>query len=272
MNFIQKIKNSIYSPEFYSNIPKESLGSSIKYFLLLILLATVITAIVPIWLFATIGQKEINTIPGKVVNAFPKGLEVKIKGGKVSTNAREPYFITIPNSENSSNQVKNLIVIDTKTPFSATKFDQYSSFVWVTKDSVFTKDRSQFKAFDLSGVSDTTINRGFVASAFAKITPWLKYVTFVISVFILLGLYIFNFLRLIFFFFLAFLAWLLLKLIKKPLSYADSYKVVLYAGTLSLIVEVLAGVAHWYGFPFMFTLITLLVVLFNFLPANLQRK
>lgn len=253
-------------------IPKESLGSAIKYYLLFILLATVVTAATPIWLLATVGQKEINTIPGKITKSFPKDLEVKVKNGLVSTNAKEPYFIPIPGSENSPEQIKNLVVLDTRTPFSATKFHEYSTAVWVTKDSVFTDDGNQLKAIDLSSVSDLTINKGFVDSGVARVNPWLKYVTPVVSVIILVGIYIFYAFRLISFFVLAFLAWILLKIIKKPLSYGQTYKVVIYAATLGFIVEIVASLTQWFGFPFMFTLVTLLAVVFNFLPTKPTQK
>ncbi len=269
MNFFNKVKNSIYSPQFYSEVPKKSFSSALVYFLLLAFLVTVIRSIVPIWDFATVGQKEINKFVSSAVDKYPSGLMVKIKDGKVTTNEKEPYIIPMPDG-NQGEGMQNLIVIDTKTPFSTTQFNKYQTLAWVTRDSVFVKDNDQvqFRTIDLSKTKDFTLNKAFINSIVVKVSPWLKLITPVAIVAIIVFMFLSNIFMLVYLFFVAVLIWLLLKLIKTPYSYWESYKVGMYALTLGFFVDIFFEIIHSPGVPLMHTVLTLLVVLFNFLPAK----
>lgn len=272
MNFLLTIRNSIYSPSFYATIPQKSFGSALGYFLLLSLFLTIIQSISPVWGFLTVGQKEVETFVNQIEEAYPSELEVKIQNGKVSTNVQEPYFISLPQDKNRTTEdtTANLVVIDTKTPFSITQFNQYKAIAWVTKDSVFLKsdNNGQIRTIDLSKVSDMSIDKAFVVSLFEKFSPWLKLITPLAILGILLGVYLLHTGRLVYLLFLAIVIWVLAKLLKRPLTYSGSYKVGLYAITLGFLIELLSDFVHFSGFPFMFTLITLIVVSVNFLPTR----
>ncbi|HSW48424.1 MAG TPA: DUF1189 family protein, partial [Candidatus Saccharimonadales bacterium] len=241
-----------------------------KYFLLLILLVTIFQSIIPVWQFATVGQKQINVFIDKTITSYPSNLDLNIKNGKLSTNVKEPYFITFSGDKNQKDEVQNFAVIDTKTPFSVTQFNKYSTLAWVTSDSILVKDKNQgeLKAIDLTKVQDFTLNRNSVNTFASKATPWLKLLLPIVTVGIVVGLFIVNMFLMVYILFVAILIWVVLKLIKKPLSYGEAYKVGMYAITLELLVGVVVAFLHLTGFPFMSIIITLLVVAFNFLPAE----
>jgi len=266
MGFLKTIRNSIYSPSFYVSIPQKKLSSAMGYFFLLILLVTVVESISPIWSFSTVGQTEIKKFVDKVKNFYPSELVVKIQKGKVSTNVPEPYYIPLPEYTGKTAQdASNLVVIDTKTPFSIDQFNQYKTIAWVTKDSVITKNEGKIQINDLSKVSNMTIDKTFVATIINKVSPWVNIIAPLAIAGILLGLYLLHIFRLVYLFFLALAIWLLTKLIKKPLSYGNSYKTGLYAMTLGFIVEIILGFTKQIGFVFMFTIIALIIVLVNIL-------
>jgi len=210
----------------------------------------------------TKGKNEVNKFISDAQELYPQELEVVIKNGKVSTNAKEPYFLAV--------EEQKLIVIDTKTPFSTTKFNQYNALAWVSQDSVFIRDDSkgQLKTIDLSEVDDFTLNKAMVNEFFVKISPWFKFITPVVIVGIVFGIYILYMFKLSYLLFLALLILILLKIIKKPVSYGSAYKVGLYAMTLGLLLSTVMTVVKLPDVPFLFTLVTLSVVLFNFLPAQ----
>lgn len=274
MNFFQKIKNSIYSPSFYSEISQKTLGSAFGYFFLLILLLMVIRSIQPIYTVITDTQPKIKEMVNSAKNFYPKELVVKIKDGKVTTNVEEPYFIPFPfgmgkeiRNESSLGKFYNLVVIDTQTSFSPSQFDKYESAAWLTKDAVYYKssNRSEFKS--LSDVSDITINKALIDNLIDKVIPWLKFINPVFIVIIVIGFYIAYISRLVYLFFLAFLIWLLTKILKKSFTYGQSYKIGLYAMTTGFIAELLLSFTNFRGFFCMFTIITLIMV-----AANLQSK
>lgn len=275
MNFLQTIKNSIYSPSFYQQAPQRSFWSGLGYFLLLVLLLTVIKTAEASQSLLLIGNQQIQSLVDEMISYYPEELEVKISRGQVTTNVQEPYFIKPTSSDTATKlneegeDLENIVVIDTKTPFSAAQFNKYNTTAWLTKDSLFYKDKSQIKAFDLTTVQDFTLNKEFIDSWVSKISPYFKFVGPVLILFAFLGIYFLYTGRLIYLLILAFLVWILLKLLKKPLTYSQSYKVGLFAMTLPLLLELLLGITdpllHFQGFPFMFTVATLIVVTINFI-------
>jgi uncharacterized RDD family membrane protein YckC len=278
MNFFRKIKDSIYSPAFYFSVHKRPLSSAVGYMLLLSLLLTIFASISPIYRFSTDGQAQINKFVNQVKNFYPQDLEIKIKDGKVSTNVKEPYVVPVPwkyhdkNVKQTINDFPNLIVIDTKTPFSVDQFNQYNAYIWIARDSVFIKNNGKIEANGLSKTPDTTINKTLVASIINKFLPYLIFINPLAIIMILIGIFLAHALRLIYLFILALLIWPLANILKKPLSYGESYRVGVYAITLGMLVELILGWSGSSGFPFMFTLVSLFVVLINFLQTPTQAQ
>lgn len=263
MSFLKTVKNSIYSPEFYTSIPQKRLLSAIGYFLLLSLFLTIIQSAIPILKFSTTGQTEIKKFVNKVTDIYPSELEIKIQKGKVSTNMQEPYFIPFQFDTDKAKNISNLIVIDTKTPYSSDQFNQYETIAWLTEDSVFIRNNDKIEANDLSKISNVTINRTSITSLINKFSPWLKFITPVAVTGIFIGTYIAYSSRLIYLFFLALIIWVLAKFLKKPLTYGSSYKMGLYAMTLGLFASLILSFFKFPGFPFMLTIISIGIVLIN---------
>lgn len=266
MNFFKKIVSSVYSPEFYAEIPNSSLSSAIKYFFLLILLVTALTFTksIPEFLFGF--SKDIKTSMTQVTESYPDSLELVVKSGKVTSNVKEPYFLTDKSGS-------NFLVIDTKTAYSADKFESYKAPVWVTSDTIFYKgEDSQIKSQSLAQIGDVTVNKNFVNSIASKVTPWIPYFGPLMLLISMIFLTLFYSFRLVYALFLALLVMLLAKIYKKKLNYKDSYKVSIYAMTLPFIIDDIKLFAGWNGFPLMFTVISLLVVAINFVGLKGSKK
>ncbi len=270
MNFLRTIQNSIYSPKFYLVILKKSFKASLGYFLLLALLLTIIHLITLINPLFVTAPKKIQEFAGNLVNCYPKDLEINIKSGQASVSATEPYFIKSCEGDKS----QNLVVIDTKTPFSQTQFDKYKTLAWVSKDSViFHKNDLETRTYSLNKMKDITLNKTVLDSFIQTLNPYLKFVGPILLFFSLIGIYLSYIFRLIYLLLLSSLIWLLGKLFKYNLGYIQAYKLGLHAITLGLFVELLVDLtAHWtgfYGFPFMVSIFTLAAVMVNlFLPKK----
>ncbi len=263
--FLNSLQNSAYSPQFYSSIPKKSFRQSFGYFLLLILVLSVIkltTLISPLLVEAPLA---IQSFISDTINCFPKELEVKIQNGLVTTNVEEPYFIKFCSAKEIN---QNLVLIDTKTPFSASKFNESSAAAWVTKDSIFYKKSNvETRSYSFIQIKDFKLNRDSLNSFNNMISPWLKFVGPILLFLAFVGIYLAYDFRLIYLLFLAALIWLLSKLFKKTFNFGQSYKIGLHAISLGLIVELVGNLTtrwiHFDGFPFMVTFISLGVVLVN---------
>ncbi len=265
-SFFTTIPKAIYSTDFYKEIPLKPMKKILGYFFLLILLIVVIQTAVLAVPILTQTENQLKTWLNTTINYYPTDLVVTIQKGRVSTNATEPYFIPFPpqNASASTDQFNNLVVIDTKTPFTITQFNEYKTVAWMAQDSIFYYDRQQgVKTMDLSKIDYFKVDKSFIQILTDKIGPWLKFAGPGLVVLILIGLFLANTLRLIQLLIIAFLVWLLLKVMKKGVKYWDAYKISLYAITLGLVVELTLSLFHLGAFPFMFTLLTLVVVIVN---------
>ena len=266
MTILSKIKSSIYSPSFYAEVQKKSLGSAFGYFFLLILLVSLIGTFPVIFSFVTKGQNELKSIISDVKNKYPQELEVKIKDGVASTNVVEPYVIPMTSDmKNETTGLQNLLVIDTKTPFSITQYKKYNAAVWLTKDGVYYRSNNteEVRSQPLEKFGNVTINKKYVDEMVGKISPWIKYLAPILLIVIIIGLFLFHMLRLAYLFFFALCALLLAKAMKKSLSYGTAYKVGLYAITLGFIVELFQWFLGMTNIPFLFTVVSLIVVYIN---------
>lgn len=268
MKFLETIKNSIYSPNFYEGILKKPFKESIVYFLLLSLLLTtihILTFAGPVW-FGT--RSQIQNFTAAIALCYPNDLEIKITNGIASSSAYQPYIIPPCNAFDEG--IGETIVIDTQTPFSPEKFKEYNAALWVTKDAVvYKKNDYETKSYSFAQVKDFKLNREVIDSFYDTYSPWLKFVGPVLLFFSFIGIYLSYDFRLIYLLIIALIVWLASRAFKQSLSYGQAYKVGLYAVTLGLIVELIIDLTrpwtNFHGFPFMFTIITLAVVSLNLL-------
>lgn len=276
-NLFDTFKNSIFSPQFYAAIPNTPLKNALTYFLIFSAVMAVIQVIFLIPSFFNF-QKDVPKLINTAVNYYPKELEITIKNGQVSTTAKEPYFVPVPSQLKGSEDEldmeakKNIIVIDTKTPYSVKKFNEYETAAWLTKDSLFYMEDSQIKGYDLSTMKDYKINQNQIRSITNSLNPYIKFIAPLLAAFALLGIYFVYLLRLVFALMYAVMIFLVAKILNRNISYSSAYKTTLYAMTLGLLLEVFIFITQPYlklhTFPFMLSLITIGVVIFNYMQTD----
>ena len=264
MKFFKNIKNSIYNPSYYNSVIANSFSSSLKYFLLFILLLSLLTTI--ILSFTTIPKikSSIDTIGKEILRYYPDELEVVIKKGKVSTNVQEPYFIKIPGSG-----LENILVINTKVPFSLENFKDYKTACLLTKENLVCYDENQtIKISPLTNVPDFKLNKSIVSSFLTKIQPFFKlFYPFLIFVFFIV-IFISSLWRMIYLFFGALLIWLVAKVKKVDIGYKKSYQLGLYLMTAPFLINFLIKyVLKPFGvplnIPYLFTIVLVITTVLN---------
>lgn len=271
MNFLKKVKSSVYDPIYYSEILNMNFGGSLKYFFKLSLLLALVGAIYLSFVSIPKVNSFISTFGDRVVDAYPAELEVRLKNGLVSTNVVEPYIIPLPkddfNSEYSKSNYENLIVIDTKSDLSLDKFNAYNTVVLLTKNAVLTRDKGKITITELKGTSDLTINRDKLVYWVGKVTPFVKKLPYIIPVIVFTGLFLYFAFSLFYLLFVALLVFIIGKIRKLGLSYKKSYQISLHAITLPLILSMVSWFVNIKMFFLLPTIILLVVVW-----ANLKAK
>ena len=279
MRFFDTFRRSVFSPSFYAESPRGSLGAALGYFLVLIALLTIIktgTVVVPglIQLTPQI-QKGLQDIAA----AYPNNLTITVRGGLVSTNVKEPYAIPIGDTSGSTYPaVTNVVVIDTKTPFSVDQFNRYSTLLWLTGDSIVIGGQSsgQMQTYPLTQVGNFTLDRSTINGWLAAVDPYIGLIAPIVGGLALVGFYIAYLLRLVYLFLLALVIWGLLTVLGVNRTYGESYKLGVYAMTTALLVELILTVfssqLHYDGFPLMFSAITLFMIVANTLERPMVHE
>lgn len=284
MQFFKTLSNSIYSPSFYKDAVKKPFFSALKYFLLLILLLSVIAGTSKGKIFFGSFPQVVGNFIKNVQDVYPKDLIIEIKNGQAKINQPEPYFLPFPGSVKKltlKTGIENILVVDTKTPFSIAQFDKYKTAIWLMKDKVATKEDDsggQVKLSDLSQVKqDVVVNKELIDNMFAAIGPYVDKVVkfggpvlFVVFIGIL-----FAGLSLKYLFYLLLFAvviYVIGKIAKFPLTYGESYVAGMYAVTLALIVStvffVFGGFFSTHAPKYLFSVLTLIVAAVNFVGAK----
>ncbi len=270
MNFLQTIKSSVYNPQFYESLKKKSLGSTIKYFFLLILIVTLLNVLLLSYSLLVQIPQDLKVFINQAVTSYPSDLVVEINNGIVSTNAEEPFFVPFPATDQEASEgYNNLIVIDTKTPYSAAQFTQYKTVGWLTRDSFFyqSNNNNEQRSMALTEIGNFILNKDLVNEWVSKASPWLNAVGPLLMIFMFLVFFIGLTFKLLYFFILAALIFILSAVFKWELTYKTSYITAIYAATLGLFMDTAVIATSTYtgftGFPFLFTLITLCVATVN---------
>jgi hypothetical protein len=275
MKIFKTIKSTVYDREFYQNIKSQKLSGSFKYYAKLSLLLSTIGFVLSAIFFIPLAYGAINLFKSEFIKMYPVGLEVSTQNGVISTNlatSSEPLLIALPQTfldanlkkQDDSNQfkdIKNLVVLDTKSTTTPTieSFKAFNTIALVTNKYFVTYDKNHSISFtDVSKYPDFTLNQNLIDKVFsyAKYLPIA--IPFVIFIFVFFG----TFLELIYLIILAFVFFIISKIIKNKFTFAESYKVSVYASTLPVILSV-ATLFIPFKVPFLFTLLVLLIAVVN---------
>lgn len=277
MGFFSSVKSSIYDPGFYTGIKNKSLGECLRYFFGLVLLLTFLNTLVLSYELGIKVPQKIRDFVAQTIDSTPNDLVVTIGNGQVSTNQQEPLFIPLPQTDNEVREdtLNNILVIDTKTPFSATQFNQYKTLLWLTRDSLFYQNNElDQRSLDLSKFDNITVNRNTLEQWVGKINPWLDFFGPVLILLVFVGLFIGFSFNLLYFLILAVLVFFLSSIFKWGLNYSGSYKTAVFSSTLSFFIDLIlfnTGIyTGFYGFPFFFTLTSLCIATINL--QNFDKK
>lgn len=266
--FFATVGKSVYSPQFYRELVNRSLGSSFKYFFTLILLCALITTVYVSWSVLPGVYSFLNNAESLARQYYPADVEVKIENRIATSNVAEPYLIKFPEElgEHSSdeNRAENLLIIYTAAEsIDIKEFRDYDTFALLTSDSLVVRDdRGAIRVLPLD-VPDMTINQENIANFVGGISRYSVLIATGLVLIIILGTFIGYVFILVFVLLIALLIWLYAAKFRKwPVGYKKSYQIGLHAITLALLAD-LAMKPIGFHFPFMFSIITLIVVGIN---------
>lgn len=280
--FFYVFRNSAFKPGYYKEVLTAPFSFSIKYFLFLFLLLSLLTAGALSFFLVKEVSPYLNQLKTQVPEFYPPDLEIMIKDGSVSINQPEPYFIPIKKDwfpEEMQKDIRmapidNVLVIDTQAQPS--ELNKYQTFVLLTKNHIaFAGENNEIRVQTLEEVKDFTLNQEVIKEGWKLVVPYFKYIVpgmiAFLLIFIPLGTILGKFIYLLF----VSLLTLILARVFKPIplkQYRKALQINLHAITLpTFIIAVFQFLGTSPQIPFFQTIILLIfngIVFASIKPEN----
>ena len=271
-SIVSTVKSSIYDPAFYHSLLEKPFRFSLRYFFSLVVVLALVSAITVSISAVPAANSFFSTLGPKAISYYPEGLELTFKDGVASSNVEEPFVVALPEDIASSHgsarehqDIKQLLVIDTKDTFDLAAFKGFSTLVLLNRDTLTYQDNhGEVRIQPLKNVPNTKITKSLVASLVSKVEPVLRTLTIALPFIIFFGMFLFYTATLVTLLFEALLVWGLAKIKKLSIGYGKAYQISLHAVTLSLFVgTVLMLLLPGFNIPFLFTILLVFVTWFN---------
>ena len=243
LQLIDNFKNSVYSPEFYRSLESQPLSFSVKYFFKLALVfVIVITTIISFELIPRINF-FLNKLGPELLSSIPENVEVKIIDGKATSNLVEPFSIPMPPSFLSTQEElevkipKNLLVVNTQSPFESDKFASYDTLLLLTNDTFVRGEENEIQVIKLDSLGDQTITKPYLTSLLNKVPIFLKWLSPIVIIILFLVIFAVFLVNLGYALAVAFVIFIFGKIKKAPIRFKKSYQLSLHAISLPILIN-----------------------------------
>lgn len=257
---------SLFSPSYYNEVIRIDFKFSVKYFLVLALIASAIAFPRIAEPITTDLSDGLITFEKTLVNAFPEDLIITITEGELSINQPEPYIFKMPEEaskeieiENAEKAPSNLLVIDTNGTLN--DLETYDTLILVNKNNVLLRGNNKIEVFPLKDYPDGEINKETAKTLVNEIGPFLDALPYIVLFFALLGtiIYYFGF-RIFYLIFVALILMAVGTLRGMKFKYVKYYQIGIHALSLPLLIEVLAGAFNFpINYPFWFLALNVII-------------
>lgn len=261
-NLAQRIKaalhvytKSLVSVKYYREIISTDLRFSLKYYVVLAVLFTLVNS-----LFSTIQvlpklQKGIDDALEYALDLYEDDLVITINDGILSVNKDGPYIVPFVGVAGAT-VAKNLIVFDSEAGLDDLK-DTYETLLLVNGTNILMQGPSKVEVFPIKDFPNAEITKDSFVSLVTQIRSFTKFVPYVVGVaFVLSMLFYYLVFRLIYLVVVAVLLWVVGSLRGLSLDFSKYYKVALHTMSLPLTVGLLNSVfMSSFYFPYWFFLL-----------------
>jgi hypothetical protein len=183
--YLNLLVRSTTSLDFYLHLRERPFRSSLKFFLASLMLVGLVGGLYQTKTLLFPLKDLLVVLPNKLADIYPADLTIYIKGGNLSINQTEPYYIPLEQFDNFLNDLKHQIkgvttarptyfmVIDTSA--SLDEFYSYQTFMLLTKNNlIYFNQAGHAEVVPLGNLTDTTISRQAINIVLSKVTPALK--------------------------------------------------------------------------------------------------
>ena len=262
--FIYVYTKSLTSFPYYRDILKTGFGFSVKYYLFLALLASIVTS----FAISIRMVPETSKVFGNLINsaraAFPDDLVFTIKDSKWSINRPEPFIVPLPKfdgEEEDAKAPKNLAVFYNNGTIE--DLENMDTLVLLNNVNILYREENKISVVPIKDLPDTVINKAefdkFVA-IFASILRLLPLLMILVTFLAVLAANIIF--RAFYFVWFSLFVWLASAIVGTKLGYNESVRVAIHSATLPVTLGTLFSIVGFTPFPFWFAVLNMLFAVF----------
>jgi len=259
--------NSLTKPSYYKDIKGAKFSFSLKYAFSLFLLTSFIVGLSisgKMLGFVSQSPKAVESTKGFLLETYPKELKLALKEGKITTNVKEPYFIDLSEDKKALIEpFKHFIAINTRG--NAEDIKDLDSLFLVTADNLIVSEGSasaSYRVISLNNAiskipNNVSIDKTLFTSILDEFTPHaLKVFPKIIVGISLLILIFYPLIRGTFGFIFqavfllpaALILFIVVKILKKNLTFAKTYQMSLHGATIPATLSFLFAFPNLYPY------------------------
>lgn len=265
---------SATSPKYYSDILKTKPRFTVKYYVVLTLLAALLTTLITGVRIFPIAKKDASSFSEQIRNLYPSGLTITLKDGQWTTNKPEPVIIPFPKPSGSElGDFENLAVFYKQGTVNDLK--TFKTLVLVNETNVVVTDPSgTITSRPIKNFKDIEINAELVNKFSDMILRYTPY--FFIALIAARSVFFYLLGNISFIFFVGVAVYVFTKSNKKNLKFVEALRIGTHTITIPIVLQVIiesVGVAlpssYWF---FALNLILALVVTMKLPASELEAK
>lgn len=241
--FLYVLKNSISSPKYYNDIVKTKINFSIKYFLALSLLVSVISVIGYSITYLPNYISEINTAYKSIEEGFPEDLIIEFKDGTWSSNKEGPVIIKQVDLGDDSKLPENLFVFDRDGTIE--KIDEYNTMFLVNSENILIKtDVEGIVAQPLKNIPNGTIDKNLLNEKMQTIKKLVGLLPFLLPLALLIPTFLFEYVGGSIFIILLSAIGVYIASIstKRKIDFKSAFQICIHASTIPMIIRALSTI------------------------------
>ncbi|MFZ2663958.1 MAG: DUF1189 family protein [Patescibacteria group bacterium] len=242
--FFYVFKKSISSPEYYKELMETKFVFTVKYYLMLSFLASLLFASFVSIKMIPETREGLRVGTEEIKKAYPDDLVVNIKDGSWSINKPEPYIIPLPEFSKTEENIgiDNIIVFYKQGTID--DFNNSKTFALVNESNILTREGSSgIKVYPIKDFPNVDVDKTKVVEGVDKVYGYVKYVPFFLPLILLVGEMLFNYLgsKLIYILWISLAVYLLSLLKKSKVNFKSACRVGVHTMTIPIILETLIG-------------------------------
>lgn len=248
--FLYVLKNSIASPKYYNDIVKTKINFSIKYFLALSFLVSVISVIGYSIIYLPKYISEINISYQSIEEGFPEDFIIEFKDGSWSSNKEGPVIIKQINFDKDSKLPENLFVFDKEGTIE--KINEYHTMFLINSENILYKtDTEGVVAQPLKNIPDGKLDRNLLNEKMQTVKKVVGFLPYLLPLVLLIPTFLFEYVGGSIFIILMSAIGVYIASIstKKKIDFKSAFQICIHSSTIPMIIRALSTVSPIvYGF------------------------